>query len=127
MTRDLSKLVLDSDQNYMKRSSFVGSTDLTLPAASTAVSYDIVHNLGYIPFITVGAETTDTSTLWSGGYVERLTHTSASGAINHEVELHYWSTTTTLTIELLNGDGTGDDAGQIRTIYWIIYLDYGDV
>lgn len=123
MMVDITKLGFDSAFNYMKRSTFTGSADLTLAAATDPVTQTVTHNLGYVPFFIVGCEMVDTSTVWSGNYVYEFTLSSAAPT-NIPVQLDYWCTDTTLTINLINGQGTGDQQGEIRTVYWIIYLDY---
>lgn len=120
---DLTKLGFISSLNYMKRSEFVGNTDLTLPVAGDIVTHTVTHDLGYVPFFIVGAEQVDNTTIWSGNYVNAYTLTSGSPG-DLPVQLNYWSTDTALTIELTNGIGTGDQEGEIRTVYWVIYLDY---
>lgn len=120
---DLTKLSFYSEMNYMKRG-FSGSQEITLPAGSGAVlSTDIEHNLGYIPFFIVGAHLNDDTTIWSSNRVHQGTKSSAFG--DTPVQLNYWCTDTTLTIYITNGTGVEEQSGT-RTLYWAIYLDYGD-
>lgn len=121
---DLSKLAFDSRQNYMKRSEFTGSADLVLGTDNEVTTYTVTHDLGFVPFFIVGAEQNDSSTIWSGNRVHEYTKTGGFSA-NVPVELEYWCDETDLTIRIVNGRGTGSQAGQTRTVYWIIYLDYG--
>ena len=122
---DLTKLSFDSRLNYLKRSEFVGSTNLTLPGAGLYVSHSVTHALGYVPFFIVGAELQDGDIVWSNDYVHELTQ-SSSAALDPPVTFNYWCTSSTLTIELKNGEGSGEQSGD-RTVYWAIYLDYGGV
>lgn len=107
----------------MKRSSLSGSTTLTLPASGSTVTHTVSHNLGYVPFFIVGSHINDSSTIWSGNMVHKYRQTSAFPG-DVPVQLSYWCTDTTLTINLRNGTGSGDQQGGLRTVYWIIYLDY---
>lgn len=122
MSIDLSKIAFDSRQNYMKRG-FSGSADLTLGAAGATTTHTVSHDLGYIPIFMVGAELDDTSIIYSNNLVHEATQSSAGGA-NIPVQVQFWPTTTTLTINIINGSGTGTRAGT-RTVHWVIYLDYG--
>ncbi len=123
MAVDISTLNFYSGLNYMKRSEFTGSTEVTLPAADATVSYTVTHNLGYVPFIIAGATLSDTSIIWSNNRVNYLTETSLSGPSNQEIKFYYWATTTTLVMSIRNGTGTGALSGT-RTLYWAIYEDY---
>lgn len=122
---DLSKIAFDSRLNYMKRSEFTGSIGLTLGSAGATTTHTVTHNLGYVPFFVVGANLNDTSTIWSNNRVHELTQTSLTGN-DVPVQLQYWITTTTLTIGIVNGDGSLAQVGT-RTVFWAIYLDYGNV
>ena len=120
---DLTKIAFDSRLNYLKRSEFVGSETVTLGAAGTTSTVTVTHNLGYVPFVTVGAHLKDTSTIWSNDYVWEETQSSLSGG-DLEISYDYWVTTTTLTVQVRNGDGAFSQSGN-RTVYWSIYKDYG--
>ena len=122
MAIDLTKIAFDSRENYLKRSEFVGSQDVTLGAAGATSTVTVTHGLGYIPFFSVGAELKDTSTIWSNDYVWTGTQSSLSG-IDLEIAYSYWITSTTLTVQIRNGDGSFAQSGD-RTVHWAIYLDY---
>lgn len=114
--------MFDSRQNYMKRSEFVGNAELTLGSAGSTVTQTVTHGLGYIPLFIVGAELIDSTTIWSGNRVYEFTLSSLFGP-PLDVQLTYWCTENTLTINLTNGDGANDHAGQTCTVYWVIYVD----
>ena len=119
---DLSKLGFYSGLNYLKRSSFVGSEDLTLASSGNSVQKVINHNLGYIPFFQVGADLTNDGTIWSNDVVNQYTETSISGYFPPYPTLTYWCDATNLTIDIYNG--TSPASSGTRTVYWAIYLDY---
>lgn len=125
---DLTKLHFLSSENYLKSSTFCGSTTLTLSAGGSSVTYTITHNLGYIPFFEVYGELDSAGTIWSGGKVSANTDQnmlSGSGVSETYPQLDAWSDTISLTITLTNNTSpvaTGD-----RVVYWIIYKDYGNV
>lgn len=123
---DPTKLNFFSGANYMKRSEFVGSIDLTLPAYGGSVTAPpIEHNLRYIPQYTVQGELDEVDTIWNGGKVSQYTdQLFLSGLSVDETypQLKSWMTTTTLTISLENF--TSPTATGTRKIYWVIYLDY---
>ena len=121
MAVDLTKIAFDSRLNYLKRSEFVGNDTVTLGGAGAVSTVTVSHNLGYIPFFSVGAELTDTSTIWSNTRVHELTNSSSGG--DAFIELQYWCTSTTLTIRIVNGTGANVESGN-RDVYWAIYLDY---
>jgi hypothetical protein len=118
----LTKIAFDSRLNYLKRSEFVGNQTVTLGGAGTTSTVTVAHNIGNIPFVTVGAHLTDTSTIWSNDYVWSETQSSLSGG-NLQISYDYWITTTTLTVQIRNGDGAFAQSGN-RTVYWSIYKDY---
>jgi hypothetical protein len=118
---DLSKIAFDSRLNYLKRG-FTGSQTVTLGGAGATSTVNVAHNLGYVPFFVVGANLTNTTTIWSNDRVEQYTQTSLSG-VDLDIRLRFWSTTNTLTIQIRNGDGALAQSGN-RTVYWAIYLDY---
>lgn len=120
---DISKLSFYSELNYLKRG-LTGSQPLTLGAAGSTVTHTVAHNLGYIPFFVVGAELSDVGTIWSNNEVHVYTDTNLTGN-DLPVQLDYWCTTSELTIQIRNGDGSLAESGD-RTVYWVIYLDYGD-
>lgn len=122
MTVNLSKLAFYSGVNYMKRSTFVGSADLALPAHGGSVSTTITHSLGYIPFFQVFSEIDATSTIWTPSKLDKYTDSTLSSDTT-DPTLSSWPTTTTLTIRIDNN--TTPTATGTRTVYWIIYLDYG--
>lgn len=124
MTVDLSKLNFYSGANYLKRSSLSDTASLTLPAFGSSVTTTVDHNLNYIPFFDVFADIDGDGIIWSGG--DKVTkYTESSLGTNPESpRLSVWTTTTTLTITLTNN--TSPTATGTRSVYWIIYLDYGD-
>lgn len=117
-----STIAFDSRLNYMKRSEFCGSEPLILPSSGLTVTKTVSHNLGYIPFLQVGANLDDDSIIWSNNQVYEYTQTSLTG-VDPPVQLSYWFTDTDLTINLINGTGGLAQSGS-RTVYWVIYLDY---
>jgi|TARA_R110000782_G_scaffold262012_1_gene353898 hypothetical protein len=119
---DLTKIAFDSRLNYLKRSEFVGSETVTLGGAGSNSTVTVTHGIGDIPFVTVGVNLTDTSTIWSNDRVWSETQSSLSGG-DLEIGYNYWITTTTLTVQIRNGDGAYAQSGN-RTIYWSIYKDY---
>ena len=119
---DLTKIAFDSRLNYLKRSEFVGSETVTLGGAGSNSTVTVTHGIGDIPFVTVGVNLTDTSTIWSNDRVWSETQSSLSGG-DLEIGYNYWITTTTLTIQIRNGDGAYAQSGN-RTVYWSIYKDY---
>jgi hypothetical protein len=119
MTLDRTKIAFDASLNYMKKG-FSGSGSLTLGGSLTTVSYTVDHNLGYIPFVVVGAELS-ASTIWSSNRPYTFTRSSAAG-FDHEVQLSYYVTTTTLTVSIRNGSGANIQSGA-KSVYWGIYLD----
>lgn len=125
---DLTKLHFLSSENYLKRSTFCGSTVLGLPAGGSSVTYTITHNLGYIPFFEVYGELDTAGTIWAGGKVSENTDQnmlSGSGVSETYPQLDAWSDTTALTIRLTND--TSPVATGNRTVYWVIYKDYGNI
>lgn len=129
MTVDLSKVAFYSEVNYMKRDvEFCGSTTLTLPAYGDTVSYEVEHNMEFIPFYTVNAEIDEADTIWTGGKISELSEQFYLSGLFQDPTypiLSHWTTTTTLTIQLDNT--TSPTATGDRVIYWLIYKDYGDV
>jgi hypothetical protein len=120
---DLTKIAFDSRLNYLKKDTAIsGSTTIALSGGGGGATFDTInHNLGYIPFVIVGGELQDTTTLWSNDYVH--VYTQAGATPNYPVTFTYWWDTTTLTIILINGAGTGQQSGN-RTFYYNIYRDY---
>lgn len=119
----MSELNFDSRLNYLKRSGFVGSTNLTLPGTDGEyVRHTVTHNLGYIPFYFAGANVANTSTVWSGERVWEGTE-STQFIADEPPQFDSWATTTQLVLEIQQGYGTGAQSGQ-RTVYWAVYLDY---
>lgn len=120
------KIGFDSRLNYMKRGlesdGLVGSIPLTLPADDETVSYSVNHNLGYIPFFIVGANTQNTSTIWSNNPVWPYTSSVSVGS-DRPVQMWHRCNTNRLEINLVNGNGSGEESGD-RTVWWAIYLDY---
>jgi hypothetical protein len=126
MPIDNTKIAFSSEQNYLKRSpDLEGNTLLTLPSVGNSVTHTVTHDLGYIPFFHLGIDTNNDGIVWANDIVSEYSETSLTGieSLIPDPELFYWVTTTTLTIGLINHPG---DAGT-RSIYWAIYLDYGDV
>lgn len=122
MSVNLSRLAFYSGVNYMKRSSFVGSATLTLPAYSGSVTTTISHNLGYIPDIEVSSEIDNSSTIWTPNKLDKWTESSLSSDTT-DPTLTWWTTTTTLTIRIDNF--TSPTATGTRIVYYTVYLDYG--
>lgn len=119
----MSELNFDSRLNYLKRSGFVGSADLILPAGDgDIVSHTVTHNLGYVPFFVAGANINNTSTVWSNNRVWEGTE-STQGLADYPVQFGYWCSTTQMRLYLRQGGGTLAQSGT-RTVYWVIYLDY---
>jgi len=118
---DLTKLAFDSRQNYLKRSTYVGTTALTLPGAGATVSTTITHALGYVPFVSVAAQQVGTTVTWSNNYVHENLRTSSSA--DDPVQLSYTVSNTDLVITLTNGNISYVESGT-RNVYWVIYLDY---
>lgn len=121
----MDNIIFDSESNYMKRSKFCDSAILTLGGAGTTVSQTVVHNLGYIPFFDVFVDQTGDDTIWSPQKINLYTETSLSGVSLVDPTVRYWSTKNTLTIQLINN--TTPTATGTRVVYWLIYLDYGNV
>lgn len=112
--------------NYLKRDpNLSGSGAVTLGGAGTTASRTITHSLGYIPFVTVGADIKADGTVWANDIVNQYTQTSLSGTNPPFPTLNYYVTTTTLVISLINN--TSPASSGSRTVYWAIYLDYGAV
>jgi hypothetical protein len=122
MTVDLTKLGFDSRLNYMKRSSISGSVTLTLAGAGSSVTTSIAHNLGYIPYFDVFVDFENDGVIWNTDKVHKFTDAASGGGSTMPV-LRTWITTTTLEIDLINS--TSPTATGTRTVYYVIYLDYG--
>lgn len=126
MTIDLSKLAFLSTVNYMKRSPpNTGSTPLALPGSGLTTSYSVTHNFGYIPYFDVFVDIDNDGVIWAGEKVDRYTDSSNTGVSPAAPSVDYWSTTTVLTISINNS--TSPVATGSRTIYWVTYLDYGNL
>lgn len=123
MATDLTKISFDSRLNYLKRSEFVGSQDVTLGGAGATNTVTVTHNLGYIPFFTVASEMASSTIVWSNEEVHLYTGKDFGAATDVPMFLNYWIDDTELTINLVNGEGTETESGT-RTIHWAIYLDY---
>lgn len=123
---DLSRLNFDTNVNYMKRSSLSGQIIIILGSVGSTTTYTIAHNLGYIPIIHVSYDASNNGIIWSGDKANLYNNSSLSGSSSPaDPTLTYWVDTTTLTINLIND--TSPTASGSRTIYWIIYLDYGNI
>lgn len=119
MTVDLTKLGFYSEVNAMKRSSFVGSTSLAQSPGT--VSHVVTHSLGYIPDFDVFSDLNNDGVIWAGEKVHK--DTDSSSLVNLDVPtITANATTSTLTIFL---DNSLSSSTGSRTIYWVIYLDYG--
>lgn len=112
----------DTRLNYLKRG-FTGTQTLTLPAAAGLETFEFDHDLGYVPFFSVGAQLGDANIIWSGNYVFAGTNPTGSGGAVTPPQLRYWCDDTTLTIKIANGFNGGDESGD-RDVFWAIYLDY---
>lgn len=124
---DETKIGFSTDSNYLKRSNdFTGTTTVTLPAYGDSVTHPVTHSLGYIPQFEVFVDIDNDGTIWSSEKVDQYTDSSLSGTEDPaSPQVSYWSTTTELVIRLDNF--TNPVASGTRPIYWIIYLDYGNV
>lgn len=119
---DVSKLQFFSQLNYMKRSKFVNSSNVTLPSAGNSVSVDINHLLNYIPFFIAGVEVDNDGIVWSNNKVHAFTESSQASS-DTPVYFEYWSTANVMTIDIINGIGSGAQSG-LRRVYWGVYVDY---
>lgn len=122
---DLSKLNFYSNVNYMKRDSNSGTTTLTLPAYGNTVTHTVTHNLGYVPFFQVMSDQDASGNIWSAEKINLYTETSLTGVDPPTPALTSWATTTTLVINFTNL--TDPVATGTRDIWWLIYVDYGNV
>lgn len=119
---DLTKLSFLSSLNYMKRDQSSGTGSVTLPALGSSVTKTVSHGLGYIPFYEVYTEIDNAGIIWNNTKIDKFTGSSATGTRDNPLVFN-WTTTSTLSIQLLNTPGaTGN-----RTLYWLIYLDYGNI
>lgn len=126
MSVDQTKLVFLSSVNYMKRDASVGSATLTLGGSGVTVSKVVPHNLGYIPFYEVHSEIDNAGIVWNNTKVYSVTDTSNSGAGSPpDPDLSSWIDASNLTIALSNN--SSPLASGTRTVYWLIYRDYGNV
>lgn len=127
MSVDLTKLNFYSLANYMKRDAeLCGSKTITLGSSGGTNTITITHNYGYIPFYEVYCNFTGGTVLWAGELINQYTETSISGgSYVYPPYLDSWVTTTTLTINLY--DGTDPTQTGDRTVYYLIYKDYGNV
>ena len=123
MTVILPELNFYSGVNYMKRDISSGTSTMTLGALNAVTATTITHNLGYIPFFQVFCDQDNTGKIWSANKINRLTR-SSSGSSPADPYLTSWATTTTLVINLHNA--TSPLATGNRTIYYLIYKDYGE-
>ena len=126
MTVDITKIGFYTGANYMKRSTtYSGSTTVTLQSHGSTVSHTVTHNLGYVPVFSIFIDVDNDGTIWSGEKLDQYTDTSLSGVEPATPYVDSWSTTTALTISIDNS--TTPTATGTRTVYWVIYVDYGDV
>jgi hypothetical protein len=120
---NLTQLNFISTENYLKRGAeLTGSGTLALDSGGGTTTYTVTHNLGYVPFYTIGAELTQDGMIWCNEIVDQYTQTLASGSPSDYPVLRAWATEDELTIALFNNTlpiQTGD-----IPIYWAIYLDY---
>lgn len=119
----MSNIAFSSSANYMKRSIYVGNTPLTLTGYNGTVSTVIAHNLGYIPYYDVFVDFSNDGTIWGNEKINSMTESSLYGDYPDPI-LRTWIDNNNLTIELINQ--TSPLATGTRTVYWIIYLDYGN-
>ena len=122
MPANLSLLNFSSNENYMKRDASSGESILTL--SSGTVTTNIAHNLNFIPQYDVYADLNNDGTIWAGEQIGIYTDTSLFANPN-ELGLSSSITTTTLTITLQSY--SSPLASGNRTVYYIIYKDYGNV
>lgn len=127
MTLDTTKIAFYSGANYMKRiPAHTGTTTVTLPSYGNTVTHTVTHNLGYIPQFDISLDIDNDGTIWSSEKVETYTDSSLFPGVDPTVpKVDYWSTTTTLTIRVDNTT-TPTYSGSV-VLYWVIYIDYGDV
>ena len=123
---DITKIAFYSDANYMKRiSAFTSSATVTLGAHGAVNTQTVSHVLGYIPYFEVFAEVDGDGVIWAGEKIDQYTESSLGGVEPASPILDYWSSTTALTIRLDNT--TTPTATGTRTLYWVVYIDYGNV
>lgn len=122
---DETLLAFDSRVNYMKRSTITDQAAIALGAVGTTTTKVITHNLGYIPVVHVSFEPTGDGTIFPSEKINKYTESSIDTPTITDPTLTYWFDTTTLTIELNNL--TTPTATGSRMVYWVIYLDYGNV
>lgn len=123
MATDLSKLTFDSRENYLKRSEFVGQTSITLAGSAEDASVSVFHSLTYIPFFIVGVDLDDDGVIWSNDKVNERTESSRFFITTPYLKMDYWSTTTALTVNILNSSDPVQTG--TRKVYYGVYLDYG--
>lgn len=116
---DLTRLGFYSENNYLKRSEFVGSQTINLVSGGGGPIDEriitIQHDLGYIPQFHVYGDFFNGDTgLYSPFHNQFIVDPSW-------VYCYKWATTTTLTLNIMNVP----DTTRTLTVYWVIYLDYG--
>lgn len=117
---DFSKLSFLSTNNYLKRSPFCGTQQITVAAGGYS-EVNVDHDLGYIPFYEAFADIDNDGTIWNGGKVHPGTLSASAGpktspGIMHNID------TTDFRIGLFNDVTTG--VTHTIQAYWLIYLDY---
>lgn len=122
---DLTKLSFLSSLNYMKRDSSVGSAAMTIGGAGVTVTKTIAHNLGYIPFYEIYTEIDNAGIVWNNTKIYSVTDTSSGASQPPDADVTSWIDTANLTINLVNN--SSPNATGSRTVYWLIYRDYGNV
>lgn len=117
---NLEELGFYSGVNYLKRDDELSGSQTVSMTGTEEQTITVNHNLGYIPFVTVGANINDGSTIWSSNSTPLL-----SGQVGVErPTFTWWVDENTLTIYLTNNQIDTNISGD-RTVYWAIYLDYG--
>lgn len=123
---DVTKIAFYSGANYMKRSSTTGHTTVTLPAYGSTVTATEAHVLGYVPDFDVFVDIDGDGILWAGEKIDQYTESSLTGIVDpSSPTIEYWSTANVLTVNINNT--TTPTATGTRDVYWVIYLDYGNV
>lgn len=105
---DLDKLNFYSGVNYMKR--LISDSQ---SVESSRIDYN--HGLGYVPQFVYYADLFNDGMLWYGG--EGTESTSGGSVANPEIVA--WARENTLSFYPYNYTGS-------RTVYFVIYRDYGE-
>lgn len=114
---DLSKLNFLSSENYMKRHPSTDHRNVTAGAGATT-TFPVLHGQTFIPQFEVSGEVDGDGIIWARNklYVGMEGATAPSSP-----EITAWVDEQNLTISLYNPTV----ASVTRTIYYVIYKDYG--